>query len=812
MCAVYSACRVLTIILFCCTYIGFINSGIRIFLYPFISYIIFRFASTHRLDPWCLDSKSCDITFSGDSLPETVVQIFTTFFGYIIGWTACTMTLSRMSLATPLLLSTPITIFWYYIDTRTKLVNKNLFPTFKPDVSNYDSLYPIAPIIASLLWIGQFLAIGYFIYAKENIILSSDQEMFLTPHYDGVFLEQHMILNRQTKKKKIHDSLQYNRSRREHQKSRTIFICSTMYHENATEMRQMLKSINRVAQHAEQQNCGRDKFESHIFFDGAIIGTQLQQYGLQLMSLLEETLNVNLAACKKEKTPYGYRLSWSLGTIQYAMPFTIHFKDKMKVKAGKRWSQVMYMSYVQHKIQTRGLDANDTFILTTDADIDFTSESAIVLLDMLASNDNVAAVCARTHPKGEGPIYWYQVFDYAIGHWFQKPAEHILGCVLCSPGCFSVFRCSALKQVLDEYSTEATTANEFLMKDMGEDRWLCTLLIKKGWRLEYCAISEDHTYCPEEFGEFFKQRRRWIPSTIANLTTLISEAGTITKQNDSISILFVLFQAVLIFSTSISPATIILVITSGLQSAYHVSDGGTYAITVILILVSIFYGFICLYTSQETQIDVAKVLTFFFAILMAIVFAGIVKGIVDTIYSGPTQIVLSVPNCTEFEKDKNHTKDLETCLDSARIAQNLKNAEYIPKQFLPDGLSTTILYTGAFVLTYLIAAGFHFREWWNLIHGVWYILALPSGYLLLLIYSAANLDSQSWGTREGSSGADKGLLGLLKRVQNKFKKMFTLCFNRCCKVKVEREEEEDKMKDPEVGIRVFPPSRSACKY
>ena len=95
----------------------------------------------------------------------------------------------------------------------------------------------------------------------------------------------------------------------------------------------------------------------------------------------------------------------------------------------------MYMNYViKFRIkQSKNaenpkdrLDEDNTFILTTDADIDFTAESAMVLLDSLASNKEVGAVCARTHPKGSGALYWYQVFDYAIGHWFWKPAEHFL--------------------------------------------------------------------------------------------------------------------------------------------------------------------------------------------------------------------------------------------------------------------------------------------------------------------------------------------------------------------------------------------------
>ncbi len=37
--------------------------------------------------------------------------------------------------------------------------------------------------------------------------------------------------------------------------------------------------------------------------------------------------------------------------------------------------------------------------------------------------------------------------------------------------------------------------------------------------------------------------------------------------------------------------------------------------------------------------------------------------------------------------------------------------------------------------------------------------SLLPGYLLLLIYSAANLCDRSWGTREQNSGADEGLWG-----------------------------------------------------
>ena len=36
-----------------------------------------------------------------------------------------------------------------------------------------------------------------------------------------------------------------------------------------------------------------------------------------------------------------------------------------------------------------------------------------------------------------------------------------------------------------------------LFLSQGEDRWLCTLLLKQGWRVEYSAASDSFTACPE---------------------------------------------------------------------------------------------------------------------------------------------------------------------------------------------------------------------------------------------------------------------------------------------------------------------------
>jgi chitin synthase len=77
---------------------------------------------------------------------------------------------------------------------------------------------------------------------------------------------------------------------------------------------------------------------------------------------------------------------------------------------------------------------------------------------------------------------------------------------------------------------------------VGEDRWLCTLLLQRGYRVEYSAASDAYTHCPESFDEFYNQRRRWVPSTMANIMDLLMDYKRTVKINDNISFLYIIYQ------------------------------------------------------------------------------------------------------------------------------------------------------------------------------------------------------------------------------------------------------------------------------
>ncbi|CAH1272476.1 EDIL3 [Branchiostoma lanceolatum] len=633
-------------------------------------------------------------------------------------------------------------------------------------------------------------------------------------------------------------------------------------------MEQLLLSLRGIAN--DLQDEGQRHFESHIFFDGGCNNGQPTAWAQQLITLIEKTvcsLGDDAPLGSRWDTPYGLQFSWTIGLKK--MPLIVHLKDKSKVRSGKRWSQVMYMSYILNfsanysplgmssgailndeitasspkkgmlnfdrngpdrarlngltcwkpdesdakpyimldlgepmsvtgllvqmepsvhvsRIQLRYVESSDglkrrdtlrlgedewtryrdtpdgpvknltvsparnqkpvtvllkqpiktrflriyptrchgmrfevlghplsnrlanTYILMTDGDVKFKSEAARSLLDITAHDPAVGAVCARTHPIGSGPVAWYQIFDYAIAHWLGKTADNMMGTVLCCPGCFSVYRANAVRDGLPEYSTHVKEANDFLVKDMGEDRWFCTLLVKNGWALEYSAMTEDSTYCPETFEELFKQRRRWLLSGLVNPVLIIQIWKTIVRNNPNFSRLFLLYQILLLFSFIVTPGTCLILVAGGLEFAFGMSLEIS---MIVLSIAAVSYGAACLYTPRDLQLRVAKILAAAFSVVMFAVALG----------------------------------------SSIAVFQDLHLQ-------LTDGTGTPsvdILIIFSFVGIYIVTAMFHPSEFSCLFYSVLYLLCLPTTCVLLPIYSICNLNDRSWGTRE-TTNTDKG--------------------------------------------------------
>ncbi|KAI6178917.1 Chitin synthase [Aphelenchoides besseyi] len=486
------------------------------------------------------------------------------------------------------------------------------------------------------------------------------------------------------------------------------------------EMTCLLKSIFRM----DEDQCARRnaqkylkvidpdyyEFEAHILVDDAF---DTSDYGEPLINKYVRTFiekvddaasavhktQMRLRVPKKFATPYGGRLTYILPGRN---KMVVHLKDKNKIRHRKRWSQVMYLYYILgFQLMSKVVDqqrketiTESTFILTLDGDVDFTPKCVHLLVDLMKKNRRLGAACGRIHPRGSGPMIWYQKFEYAVGHWLQKATEHMIGCVLCSPGCFSLFRASALMDdnVTRRYAMKAEIPAHYVQYDQGEDRWLCTLLLQRGYRVEYCAASDALTFAPEGFSEFFNQRRRWISSTISNIIDLLRDYKNVVAVNESISIWYIFYQLVMLISSILGPGTIFLMIVGAISISFEVDTKISLAIVTIPVVL---FCVVCLVGTPEKQIIFAEVISAIFAMLMTAVIVGTMLQIQKDGITSPHSIFL---------------------------------------------ITVTTSFT--------VSAVLHPLEFTCILPALLYFLAIPCMYMLLPIYSICNLNSVSWGTRE----------------------------------------------------------------
>ena len=145
-------------------------------------------------------------------------------------------------------------------------------------------------------------------------------------------------------------------------------------------------------------------------------------------------------------------------------------------------------------------------------------------------------------------------------------------------------------------------------------------------------------------------------------------------------------------STVLGPATVLLMITG----AYNACLGTSLWQSFLLAVLPAFgYLVLCYITTTDFQIRIAAFMSAIYAVIMMAVIVGTTIQIAEDSWTSPNAVFLML-----------------------------------------------------LIAIFIIAACTHPQEFWCIVPGMLYFLCIPSGYLLLLIYSLCNLNIVSWGTRE----------------------------------------------------------------
>ncbi|XP_050408224.2 uncharacterized protein LOC126823428 [Patella vulgata] len=348
------------------------------------------------------------------------------------------------------------------------------------------------------------------------------------------------------------------------------------------------------------------------------------------------------------------------------------------------------------------------YILATDADTEFSAKSVSTLVELCERDHSLGAACGRTIPIGrQRPMVWYQKFEYAKDFWLVKASQNIIGSVTCCPGCFSLYRARALADVLNTFQEPSNSAFDALVKDHGEDRWLCTLMMLRGWKLEYIDHCRNSTHCPETFMEFLGQRRRWVLSELSNMVLIFKNLRKLVRSNMAFSSVFILSLLQMFLWVLISPSTTLLVMFVACDAIFGLPLVWSVPISFIVFVA---YCVLCCIGSPRIQKIATGAMLCLSVILMITVSVGFVYFMAMSI--------------------KEDVRD--------------GYIEFRPYFLIP-------LLIGGVVYAALIHPG----EWLNLIYGLMYAFLFPAMFIILPIYAVANIVDQSWGTRELPKKSEK---------------------------------------------------------
>jgi len=325
--------------------------------------------------------------------------------------------------------------------------------------------------------------------------------------------------------------------------------CITHYNEKCSELRATLEALIVSDAHFASNSVGQEELSNTI----CVIADGAEQLDPDIFSLMESIGSERCEGCDYWDDVHAYVGCSTPEEFLKLMGAPIEKQDRerkarltiiffvKKHNVGKLHSHEMFFGTICELASPRYCYQIDTGTLVS-------RHAVAVMVDVFERNSLLAAVAPQVMPaipelKCDFLVEW-QYFDFAFSRGVSWPLEVASGHLSVLPGQVSAFRWNALVERLQHgpYQTPvhaylrglATVSALERVMFLAEDRVLGTELIlgKTDWRLEYAPQSRATTDHCQTFDELFRQRRRWINSSLACRIWLLGRMPTLLARRD----------------------------------------------------------------------------------------------------------------------------------------------------------------------------------------------------------------------------------------------------------------------------------------
>lgn len=154
------------------------------------------------------------------------------------------------------------------------------------------------------------------------------------------------------------------------------------------------------------------------------------------------------------------------------------------------------------------LQADGEFVVTVDSDSKLEPGALRAIVAPMVQDPEVAAVAGRVLVLNRTANFFTRILSarFFITFDLARAAQSRFGAVLCTPGALSAYRLSAVREVLEPWSSQTFFGQPCTI---AEDRALTTWLLRAGYRSVYQRDAVVETLMPTDLSRIFRMMIRW---------------------------------------------------------------------------------------------------------------------------------------------------------------------------------------------------------------------------------------------------------------------------------------------------------------